>query len=365
MRKRLLFITYKRLGSVMEGGGQGALKNYNALCSLLGEQNVVPYYVHDDDKKRSLKSYIEGIMYMPFGYYFGLTPRRVRSIVEMAQDYDFVFIDRSLFGVIAKQLKANGYQGKIITYYHNVEAVYIDAKINKFIPFRRVLIRCADRNDRWGCVYSDKVIVLNERDNMELQKRYSREADILIPVTLKDQLSSPQDTQIMTSKKPKCLSIGAYFAPNNEGFLWFVKNVLPHVDVEYKIVGKGMNRLKQENPKLMRDIEIVSDAPSLTPFFNEADMMILPIFSGSGMKVKTCESLMYGKNILGTDEAFEGYKIVEGESGWRCNTVEEFIECINDFAQHPRLRFNQAARKNFLDNYSIESVEEKYKELLS
>ena len=27
------------------------------------------------------------------------------------------------------------------------------------------------------------------------------------------------------------------------------------------------------------------------------------------MKVKTCEALMYGKNILGTTETFEGYEL--------------------------------------------------------
>ena len=209
------------------------------------------------------------------------------------------------------------------------------------------------------------MIALNERDNTELQKRYARSADALIPVALRDQLTSHFDKSMMTAKRPVCLSIGTYFTPNNEGILWFVKNVLPHVDVDYKIVGKGMAQLKRENQELLKDIEVVSDAPSLAPYFEESDMMVLPIFAGSGMKVKTCESLMYGKNILATDEALEGYRIKEGVSAWRCNTPEEFIACINDFAKHLRPRFNMHARQCFLDNYSSEAVEKKYKELLS
>jgi hypothetical protein len=31
-----------------------------------------------------------------------------------------------------------------------------------------------------------------------------------------------------------------YFAPNNEGILWFIKNVFPHVHISLTIVGKGM-----------------------------------------------------------------------------------------------------------------------------
>ena len=37
--------------------------------------------------------------------------------------------------------------------------------------------------------------------------------------------------------------------------------------------------------------------------------MLFPIFEGSGMKLKTCEALMFGKNIIGTPEAFAGYDI--------------------------------------------------------
>ena len=362
---KLLFIQYRPFGVVMNGGDQGTKKNLDALRAVLGEANVDVFYLHDKSGRSSLGEYIKAAFYLPFGYFLGLSSRKVEQIVRRAETYDFVFLDRSLFGVIAKGLKTAGYKGKILTSFQNVEALYMDAKMPKLLPFRSVLINCADRNDRWGCEYSDLVIALNERDDAELKRRYGRSADKLVPVTLKDQLSSKPDKTIKTSNRPKCLSIGAYFAPNNEGILWFVKNVLPHVEVDYKIVGKGMAKLKEENPELLRDIEVVSDAPSLAPYFEEADMMILPIFAGSGMKVKTCESLMYGKNILATDEALEGYQVEEGLSAWRCNTAEEFIACINEFAAHPKPRFNQAARDCFLENYSSTAVEKMFRELLA
>ena len=363
--RRLLFIQYRPFGAVMNGGDHGTKKNLDVLCRVLGKENVDVFYLHDKHGKSTVYEYAKACVYIPFGYFMGLTPRKVQRIVAQAESYDYVFIDRSLFGVVAKALKEAGYKGRIITSFQNVEVLYMDAKMPKHLPFRNVMIHCADQNDRWSCDYSDIAIVLNERDRDELQKRYARSADALIPVTLSDQLTIQPDMSVKTAKRPICLSIGAYFAPNNEGILWFVKNVLPHVDVDYKIVGKGMAQLKRENQDLLKDIEVVSDAPSLAPYFEESDIMILPIFAGSGMKVKTCESLMYGKNIIATDEALEGYKIEEGVSAWRCNTPEEFIACINDFAQHPRQRFNQHARQCFLDNYSNEAVERKFKELLS
>ena len=303
---KLLFIQYRPFGAVMNGGDQGTKKNLEALRAVLGEANVDVFYLHDKAGRSSLWEYFRAVFYLPFGYFLGLTPRKVEQIVCKAKEYDFVFIDRSLFGVIAKVLKSADYKGKVLTSFQNIEVLYMDAKMPKHLPLRSILIHCADKNDQWSCRYSDVVIALNERDKEELNRRYNREADVLIPVTLSDRLEVQPDKTIKTGKRPKCLSIGAYFGPNNEGILWFVKHVLPHINVEYKIVGKGMAKLKEENLGLLRDIEVVSDAPSLAPYFEEADMMILPIFSGSGMKVKTCESLMYGKNILATDEALEG-----------------------------------------------------------
>lgn len=362
---KLLFIQYRPFGAVMNGGDQGTKKNLDALRAVLGEANVDVYYLHNKAGRSSIGEYIKAAFYLPFGYFLGLTPKKVTQIVRKAEEYDFVFIDRSLFGVIAKALKAVHYKGKILTSFQNVEALYMDAKMPKHLPFRSILIHCADKNDRWSCAYSDVVIALNERDKEELQKRYLRVADVLIPVTLSDRLVTEPDKTVRTNKRVKCLSIGAYFGPNNEGILWFVQHVLPHVEVEYKIVGKGMAKLKEDHPEVLRNIEVISDAPSLAPYFEEADVMVLPIFAGSGMKVKTCESLMYGKNVLATDEALEGYSIEEGVSAWRCNTPDEFIRCIQEFATHPRPRFNQEARQCYIQKYSTRAVEALYASIVA
>ena len=363
---KLLFIQYRPFGAVMNGGDQGTKKNLEMLGRVIGSENIEVYYLHDKAGKSSLWEYAKGAMLMPFGYFLGLTPAKVKEIVRQAQGFDFIFIDRSLFGVIAKGLKEAGYKGRILISFQNTEVAYMEAKMPKRLPFRGVVIRCADKNDRWSCAYSDKIIVLNERDKASLQSLYGRTAESMIPVAMEDKCKAQRgDKKALTSPKLKCLFLGAYFLANTEGIVWFMRNVYPKVDTEVKIVGRGMGKLKEEQADLLRDIEVVNDAPDLVPYLKWADVMVLPIFAGSGMKVKTCESLMYGKNILATDEALEGYVIEEGKSAWRCNTPEEFVKTIQDFAQHPRPKYNEAARQCYVENYSNEAMEQKYKELLS
>ena len=348
---RVLFIRYKKNDGILDGGEQVTEMHYNALKQLVGTDQVDTCYIHGQDRKRSVLDYLRGALYFPFDYHFGLTPKKVRGLCQTAKDYDIVFIDRSVFGIIAKKMKASGYQGRIITFFHNVEAVYFDSKISKRIPFRGFIIKSADHNDAYSCRYSDKIIALNKRDDSLLFERYHRHADMLIPIVFQDKYKPTVQEDVFTKKKPECLFIGSNFPPNNEGLLWFVKNVLPQVEVGFKVVGKGMERLKEEEDAL-RDVEVIGSVPDLAPYIAEADIMILPIFKGSGMKVKTCESLMFGKNILGTDEAFEGYDADYNRIGGKCNTTDEFIAKINEFISMPRPRFNAYSRQIYLDNYS-------------
>ena len=361
---KILIIRYKKTRGVPEGGEQGSEKNLIVLRQIAGKENVDTYFIHDEGHKRSLWEYLQGIVYMPMGYYFGLTPKRVEEIVAKAEWYDEVFVDRSVFGIIAKRLKKIGYKGRVVAFFHNVEAVYFSAKYsNKFNPMRWLVVPCADRNDRWSCRYADKTIALSTRDDDELYRRYGRHADQLVPVAFVDGYQRETYSSHLTSEKPLCMFLGAYFPANVEGIEWFVKNVLPKVNIRMQIVGKGMEKL--EGAEWMRkDIEVLSDVPDLEPLFEAADIMVLPIFKGSGMKVKTCESLMYGKNIIGTPEAWSGYELDYSKAGACCLTADEFIAAIGDFCAHPRPRFNAYSRQVFLENYSADRMVDKFRSIL-
>ena len=352
-KKKVLFIGFKRQDSILIGGGVANMRCLRALKQYFGEENVSEHYILDEAIKRSWFSYLQAVFLFPFNYHNGLTPKKVRQILEKAQGFDYVFLSTSVVGLVAKKLKENGYKGKIITHYHNVESIYYDAQMPKWLPGRQVVVNCAAHNDEYGWKYSDKVVTLSQRDANYLEQHYGRKVDAVIGVAMEDKCR-PVDEQQLTRTRPQCLFVGAYSMPNNEGVLFFVKEVLPHVDIDFKVVGRGMGRLKQEN-ECMKEVAVVNDAPDLRPYFEEADFMILPVFAGSGMKIKTCESLMYGKNILGSDETFEGYDLDAGKVGGRCNTAEEYISQIRHYSQHPITRFNKYSREIYLTKYSEES----------
>jgi len=361
--KKLLFIRYKKPGEILEGGEVLSKRTFDILGRLLGSENVHTLYINDGINEKTPFDYVKGIINFFRFYFFGLTKSRVDEVLALSKDFDYIFIDRSVFGIIAKQLKLNGYQGKVICFFHNVEVLYFKAKISVWAPWRWLVLKCVDKNDEFSCRYADAIIALNNRDSAEIKARYKRAADVLIPIALKDIYQRETYSQELTSDKPNCLFLGTYFPANAEGIKWFIQHVYHNVNIQLTVVGKGMNQLKKDLA-IPKEIELISDVPDLKPYLEDADIMVLPIFKGSGMKVKTCESLMYGKNILATSESFEGYELDYDKVGGKCDTEEEFIQKINDFAKNPRPKFNVYARSIFLEKYTEEAVADLFKMIL-
>ena len=93
---------------------------------------------------------------------------------------------------------------------------------------------------------------------------------------------------------------------NKKGIIWFAKNVAPFIDIDIYVIGSGFEKIKKE-VEISKNVKVIGKVESLDEWYKEASFVIAPIFSGSGMKTKVAEALMYGKMVVGTKEAFSGY----------------------------------------------------------
>lgn len=280
---------------------------------------------------------------------------KIRKLIN-ENNYDLIFFSNSKFGGLCKFVKKNYPSIPIVTFFHNIELHF--AK-----EFRRVYgIRAIPR---YLCMrlwepktvsYSDKIICLNLRDSDVLNSYYGRKADEIIPValeqneTLKNLKDSTADIDY--------LFIGSAFFPNISGMQWFIDNVLPSLEGNLYIVGKGMD--KSLFSSLSDKVHVIGYVESLQEYYERARYVISPIFSGGGMKTKTAEALSYGKTVVGTTEAFEGYDM-DSNCMILCNTSDEFIKALKD-KQRPA--YNKSARELFEQRYSLDSVRHKYYHIL-
>jgi len=111
--------------------------------------------------------------------------------------------------------------------------------------------------------------------------------------------------------KPKTLF---YFGsmdwlPNQEAVKWFLDNCWNKIskavpDSKFVIAGRGMPKsFLQLNLPNVLIIENVKDSKS---FYEQYQIMLVPLLSGSGLRIKIIEGMAYGKAIVSTSVGAEG-----------------------------------------------------------
>ncbi len=355
---KLLFISLRDVNRKNSGGEKCTNRNYLSFCEILGKENVDVINIANYTDSGFISANLRRFSVLR-GFYAGFSKNILRTIILKSKDYDIVYIDVSYLGMISKNLRKSHYKGRIISFFHNVESDVMKqkARIN-FLEYWKIYP--VKYNEKQACKYSDRIIALTKRDADKLKEIYGAKSVGVIPISLPDELK--HSVQENTNVPPQLLFIGDNWYPNIQGLKWFIENVLDHVNVKLRIVGRNLDKYKNAFSHPM--IEFLGFVEDLSSVIIEADYILCPIFSGGGMKVKVCEALMYGKNIIASSEAFEGYDLKYDETGLLCNTREEFISGIEKYAQVPRKRFNLKSREYYLNEYSFQATLPEFRKLL-
>jgi len=149
------------------------------------------------------------------------------------------------------------------------------------------------------------------------------------------------DTIVQQKLQPTFYHLGAMdWQPNIEAVLWVHQNLLnekPLVENKFKFYVAGKNTsleiLNLSAPNFM----VKGSVENATNFINEHDVLVAPIFSGGGMRVKIIEAMQLGKVVITTPLGATG--IPHQHNGLPClliaETKQQFVEavlmCINNF----------------------------------
>lgn len=131
---------------------------------------------------------------------------------------------------------------------------------------------------------------------------------------------------------PSLFHIGSMnWMPNDEGIKWFIDNTWDMVHKKFpslkfylagRIMPDWLNNLNKKN------IEVIGEVDNARDFINSMAIMIVPLFSGSGIRIKIIEGMALGKTIISTQIGAEGIEYTNGENILIANTPEEFLDAI-------------------------------------
>ena len=354
---KVLYIAEKI--AVESGGSMGNRRNYTVLQEYFGTANLISYGVTPQKYTALRKVYSE----LKYKNIFNIENSQKANIIELITltKVDIVWLDSSNLGFLAKLIRDFNKKIKILTFFHNVEFKFMLDQL-KLTQNPKFLYRIflAYYNEKIACKYSDKILCYNKRDAKKILQKYGRYPDVLIPISLKDDFAS--NIVYKQSADMTALFLGSNFPPNIAGIKWFVKNVLPCTSLKLIIAGSGMEVLKQDFQNIDK-VKVIGFVENLQELYASVSFLVMPIFSGSGMKVKTAEALKYGKFIFASSEAIEGYEVTQNEV-CICDDAKSYIDNIE--LKGPLIdSFNLSSRKLFLTHYSYNVTKKLFADLFS
>lgn len=164
-----------------------------------------------------------------------------------------------------------------------------------------------------------------------------------------------------------CISFLGGFAhtPNQEGVDWFLNKVAPlmgsneNVKVCFNIIGKGWPHFYEHastslHVVLKGFVEKLSDAIC-------GSIMVVPILSGSGMRMKILEAAASSVPFITTSVGVEGLNFVHEESCMIADTPQDFANALMELIgnEDKRRALAMNALKVYEENYSVKALADK------
>lgn len=160
--------------------------------------------------------------------------------------------------------------------------------------------------------------------------------------------------------------------PNEEAVLWFVNNVWEIVlrkipQAKFYIIGRGMSQriLSLSKPNIV----VVGKIEKAEKVYHQYSIMVVPLLSGSGMRIKMIEGMAYEKPIVSTSIGAEGIAVTSGKNCVLADNCDDFSNAVIEMLtnQDKRTSLQKEARyfieQNFENNTLVSHLVNFYRSL--
>jgi glycosyltransferase involved in cell wall biosynthesis len=174
-------------------------------------------------------------------------------------------------------------------------------------------------------------------------------------------------------KIPESLSLfhlgSMNWIPNIEGIKWFLETVWPiiskqHPDLKLYLAGRYMPEwlLKTQ----IQNIEIVGEVADAKQFICSKSIAIVPLLSGSGIRIKIIEAMALGRAVVSTSIGAEGIYVQNEIDLLLADEPEAFAKAVHQLIINPQrtAEMGANARIRIEENYDNRKIIRKYCEWL-
>lgn len=379
---KILWITLESILPTNTGGRIGVFKRLEQIAK---NNEIYLYYPYDDDidltQVKELKKYcvevhpysrkqnrLHGVLNLwKYPYTVGSRdfPRMKADILQCIQQNDIQIINVD-FPHMCVNLLGSNIRIPIVLNEHNIEWKVYETisksqnNILKKIAYRIDSFRLKSyERILFNRLHFSKVTFVSSDDlKYMVSNNYVKSVNAeLIPVgaEITKYAEVPHEGKIIAY-------VGKMsYGPNIEAVRWFVHEILPLIrkqvsNVKFYIIGKDPS--EEVRSLFSDDVVVTGTVDSVKEYYAMADLIVLPLLNGGGVKVKLLEAISYRKKVVSTSTGVEGTLFANSSVIPIYDDAQNFADSCVDF-----LNGNgntDAAYNIFINHYTWKSVGEKY-----
>lgn len=266
-------------------------------------------------------------------------------------------------------------QGRIVLRSHNIEHL-IWKRMSQVSrnPFKRFYLKhlssTLQRYETRSTSLYDGIAAITRKD-AAFFRSLTTTAVVDIPFGI-----NQDDFQMIESevKWPGLFHIGSMnWMPNEEGIRWFLDQVWPlvqqkHPGVEITLAGRFMPEWLKTGYK--ENVVVVGEVENAREFVQAHSIAIVPLLSGSGIRIKIIEAMAQGRTVITTQVGAEGINYNDHHNILIANTRTAFAEAISKCIANKEMTdsIGKAARQLIEEHYDNRKIVKRlvvfYQELL-
>jgi polysaccharide biosynthesis protein PslH len=286
-----------------------------------------------------------GDSYNTSRFYSTAFEKKILKILS-SETYDIILLESIFVSMYIPAIRKSS-KAKVVLRAHNIEHklwernAAVSSSLLKRTYFKFLAKRLKKYEEATLASYDAVAAITKEDANWFLDQKFDKPVKI---ISFGIDLDKFVLKEKINTEHPSVFHIGAMdWQPNIEGVHWFLDTVWDKVNQLYPqlklyIAGRKMPedllRLNKSN------VIVAGEVEDAALFMKSKGLMIVPLFSGGGMRVKIIEGMVLEKTIVTTTLGIEGINYKNGENIIIANTPEEFISAISKYIlSHDHLDF--------------------------
>lgn len=161
------------------------------------------------------------------------------------------------------------------------------------------------------------------------------------------------------------------YEPNIAGAIWFMRYVWEKIlyacpEAEFYLVGKNPVPAIYTEAEKHQHVIVTGTVDDVEKYYRDAQLVVIPLLTGGGVKVKMLEAIGHGKIVVCTTKGSEGTEFVADQDMLQSDDADGFATKCIDVLVNPEkyLKMLCAAKEKAQRIYSWDSISHNFNTML-